>query len=44
VLVDAAPSRGDDCIRLDLTPDMRQKRTFSPRVTMNKYTVQATIQ
>jgi hypothetical protein len=24
--------------------DMRQKRTFSPRVTMNKYTVQATIQ
>jgi len=26
VLVDAAPGRGDDCIRLNLAPDMRQMR------------------
>ena len=38
------PSRGDDCIRLNLAPDMRQKRTFAPRMVMYKYTEQVSIQ
>ena len=35
VLVDAAPSRGDDYIALDLARGMRQKRAFSPGAVMN---------
>jgi len=31
VLVDAAPGRGDDCIRLNLAPDMRHDSAFSER-------------
>ncbi len=34
-LVDAAPSRGDDYIALDLARGMRQKRAFSPGAVMN---------
>jgi hypothetical protein len=35
VLVDAAPSRGDDYIRLDLARDMRHERIIALRVAMH---------
>jgi hypothetical protein len=34
VLVDAAPGRGDDYIRLDPARDMRQKRSMSSAMVM----------
>jgi hypothetical protein len=41
VLVDAAPGRGDDYVRLDPTRDMRQMRTFALTAPMHKHTLVA---